>query len=39
MASGYVGITSDAAGAQWGAVVVLLLCCLYHWWLATKERG
>ncbi|SEN43161.1 Fucose permease [Chitinophaga rupis] len=34
-----MGITSDAAGGQWGAVVVLLLCCLYHWWLATKERG
>ncbi len=33
-----MGIASDAAGAQWGAVAVLLLCCFYHWGLAAKER-
>jgi len=33
-----MGIASDAAGAQWGAVVVLLVCCFYHWGLAAKER-
>lgn len=34
-----MGVASDAAGAQWGAVVILLLCCVYHFGLAAKERG
>ena len=34
-----MGVASDAAGAQWGAVAVLLVCCVYHWWLASKERS
>jgi fucose permease len=34
-----MGVASDAAGAQWGAVVVLLVCCVYHFGLAAKERG
>lgn len=33
-----MGVASDAAGAQWGAVAVLLVCCLYHWALAAKGR-
>ncbi|MCK7556796.1 MFS transporter [Chitinophaga sedimenti] len=33
-----MGVASDAAGAQWGAVMVLLLCCMYHCVLAVKER-
>jgi fucose permease len=32
-----MGVASDAAGAQWGAVVVLLVCCMYHWVLAVRE--
>ncbi len=32
-----MGVASDAAGAQWGAVAVLLVCCVYHWVLAVKE--
>ncbi|WP_295123004.1 sugar MFS transporter [uncultured Chitinophaga sp.] len=34
-----MGVASDAAGAQWGAVVVLLVCCVYHCVLAVKERA
>ena len=34
-----MGLASDAAGAQWGAVAVLLLCCIYHWALAARERA
>ncbi|MET6998244.1 MFS transporter [Chitinophaga defluvii] len=33
-----MGLASDAAGAQWGAVAVLLVCCVYHWGLAMKAR-
>lgn len=33
-----MGMASDAAGAQWGAVAVLLVCCLYHWALAIKKN-
>jgi fucose permease len=32
-----MGMASDAAGAQWGAIAVLLVCCLYHWALAMKK--
>lgn len=32
-----MGLASDAAAAQWGAIAVLLVCCAYHWWLAVKE--
>lgn len=32
-----MGIASDTAGAQWGAVAVLLICCLYHGILAAGE--
>ncbi|MGN6511423.1 MAG: MFS transporter [Chitinophaga sp.] len=32
-----MGLASDAAAAQWGAVAVLLICCAYHWWLAVRE--
>ncbi|GEP97014.1 MFS transporter [Chitinophaga cymbidii] len=32
-----MGVASDAAGAQWGAVAVLLVCCLYHWMLAARQ--
>ncbi|UYQ94163.1 MFS transporter [Chitinophaga horti] len=33
-----MGIASDAAGAQWGAIVVLLVCCAYHCVLAVREK-
>lgn len=33
-----MGVASDAAGAQWGAVAVLLVCCGYHWGLAAKGK-
>lgn len=32
-----MGLASDAAAAQWGAIAVLLVCCAYHLWLAVKE--
>lgn len=32
-----MGLASDAAAAQWGAVAVLLVCCVYHWVLAAGE--
>ena len=32
-----MGMASDAAGGQWGAVAVLLLCCVYHGVLALRE--
>lgn len=33
-----MGVASDAAGAQWGAIAVLLVCCLYHWALAIRKN-
>lgn len=32
-----MGVASDTAGAQWGALAVLLVCCMYHWVLAVRE--
>jgi fucose permease len=33
-----MGVASDAAAAQWGAVVILLLCCIYQLFLSTVVK-
>lgn len=33
-----MGVSSDVAGAQWGAVVILLLCCVYQLFLSMVVK-
>jgi len=33
-----MGVSSDAAGAQWGAVLILVLCCVYQLFLSVLVR-